>query len=281
MFRITHVQLGARKLRFSLASIGLITCALSTKRLECSAAASPASDRLSSSSLQEFSAPESLTINGVSIRRNFLSSSQIDNVKKSLACEIEKKIVFANEISKGRYHYNMLPSSAFANLEEIKYLISEIIIPATNRMGMNPKDLMLTTLQIVDSVPGSAIQIWHADNAEKGLTVIIPLADLTENNGPTELITGSHELLQSIRNGNVALVRPIISAGDGIVMDGRVLHRGGANSSEISRPILVLRYDSRKTQPPCMTTVGATLRLCLAKSIVAYIGDVQDISIKD
>lgn len=280
-FRITSVKLGTRTLRLSLAIIGLTTCAPSIKRLEYSTASSPASDRSSSSSPHDFSDSESLTTNGVSIGRNFLSHNQIDNIKKSLASEIEKKIVFANEISKGRYHYNMLPSSAFANLEEIKHLISEIVIPATSIIGMNPQDLMLTTLQIVDSVPGSAIQIWHADNAEKGLTVIIPLTDLTENNGPTELIIGSHDLLHSIQNGKIALVRPIISAGDGIVMDGRVLHRGGANSSNSSRPILVLRYDSKKTQPPCMTTVGATLRLFLAKSIVAFWGDTQDIDGKD
>ena len=173
----------------------------------------------------------------------------------------------SKEVSKGRLHYNML-GSAFIETKEIKDLIAEQILPiAVSEMGLNANQLMLTEVQIVDSLSGSSIQIWHADNAYKGVTFVIPLVDLTLENGPTELLSGSHTLFKNIFNG-INVVKPLLSAGDCLVFDARLLHRGGENSSDTSRPILVIRFDSKKTQPPGMTIIGATVRYYLSKGIV-------------
>jgi ectoine hydroxylase-related dioxygenase (phytanoyl-CoA dioxygenase family) len=224
---------------------------------------------------------ESMKVDGYYAKKNLLSANEIDCILQTLSSEVADKIVTGKEISPGRHHYNMLPSTKFINSNEIKHLISGIVLPLSlTEMGSPHCDLMMTTLQIVDSAPGSAIQIWHADNAEKGITVIIPLIDLNDRNGPTELIAGSHNLLcntwtKTAENrgddrvrSKLSVVKPLLSAGDGLVVDARVLHRGGANVSETSRAILVIRFDNKNTQPPCMGVVGATFRLLLAKAIV-------------
>jgi Phytanoyl-CoA dioxygenase (PhyH) len=222
---------------------------------------------------------ENMKVDGYYSRKNLLSANEIGCILRTLSSEVADKIVTGKEISPGRHHYNMLPSTKFINSKEVKDLISEVVLPLSlTEMGSPDCDLMMTTLQIVDSLPGSATQIWHADNAEKGITVIIPLIDLTDCNGPTELIAGSHNLLckrtKTAEKGGddsvwskLSVVKPLLSAGDGLVVDARVLHRGGANMSETSRAILVIRFDNKNTQPPCMGVAGATFRLLLAKVI--------------
>lgn len=224
---------------------------------------------------------KSMKVNGYYARKNLLRADDIDCIRRTLSSEIANKVVTGKEISPGRFHYNMLPSTEFINSKEMKDLISEIVLPLSlSEMGSPHCDLMMTTLQIVDSLPGSSIQIWHADNAEKGITVIIPLIDLTDRNGPTELIPGSHNLLcntwtkNADRRGDdsvwskLSVVKPLLSAGDGLIVDARLLHRGGANVSESSRAILVIRFDNKNSQPPSMGIMGATFRLLLAKAIV-------------
>ena len=224
---------------------------------------------------------ESMKVNGYYAKQNLLSSKDISCILQNLSSEVADEIVTGKEISQGRYHYNMLPSTKFIRSKEIDGLISEILLPlSVTHMGSQDCELIMTTLQIVDSLPGSAIQIWHADNAEKGITVIIPLINLTERNGPTELISGSQNLLCNAWTkapnergddsvwSKLSVVKPLLSAGDGLIVDARVLHRGGANMSETSRAILVIRFDDKKSPPPCMGVIGATLRLLLAKAIV-------------
>lgn len=223
----------------------------------------------------------SMKVNGYYAKKNLLRANDIDSIRRTLSSEIANKVVTGKEISPGRCHYNMLPSTEFINSKEINDLISEIVRPLSlSEMGSPNCDLMMTTLQIVDSLPGNTIQIWHADNAEKGITVIIPLIDLTDRNGPTELISGSHNLLCNTWTKNaesrgddsvwskLSVVKPLLSAGDGLILDARLLHRGGANISETSRAILVVRFDNKNSQPPSMGIMGANFRLLLAKAIV-------------
>lgn len=234
-----------------------------------SASAAPQPPLSPSISPQSFEAGRLMT-DGYYTKKNFLNLSQIQRLMITFNAEITGKVVAGKEISIGRLHYDMLPSATFISSKEVRDLISELIEPiATDLMDMTHPDgqLMMTTLQVVDSLPGSALQIWHSDNAEKGITVVIPLVDLTIQNGPTELITGSHCLFENVRC-NMSHVLPLLSAGDALIFDARTLHRGGANQSDTSRAILVVRFDNKKTQPPGMSVIGATVRLLLAKSII-------------
>ena len=221
-----------------------------------------------SSAPSSSSSPEQLMgSQGYYVRRGFLTVNEIEAVMASLLHPTVGNKTRSKEVSKGRLHYNML-GSAFIDSKEIKNLITEHVLPiAVAEMELNANQLILSEVQIVDSLSGSAIQIWHADNASRGITVVIPLVDLTDENGPTELLSGSHTLMKNIV-GNIHIVKPLLSAGDGVVFDARLLHRGGSNLSNVSRPILVIRFDSKKSPPPGMTMIGATARYYLSKFIV-------------
>jgi Phytanoyl-CoA dioxygenase (PhyH) len=147
----------------------------------------------------------------------------------------------------------------------------------------------LTQIQLLNALPaGSSIistshQIWHRDNTAPGLTAIIALTSITGNNGPTEIIIGSHQqpsiwsaIVRAICNTSSSgenddttavtdddLATPVThhvlacldQAGDAILYDSRCLHRGRSNDNGDSavytdRPVLVLRWDADLTPPP-------------------------------
>ena len=144
----------------------------------------------------------------------------------------------------------------------------------------------LTDLQFLNAYPQSTNQIWHRDNTFRGLTAIVALSDIRDN-GPTELILGSHEqqnfsvwqkywyvmqrylqTKQSVSNDDKdSILLGCINAGDTILYDARIFHRGRGNNSnndDVDRPVLVLRWDGANTPPP-----GCGLILTMANK---YIG---------
>ena len=215
---------------------------------------------------------------GYYVRDGFIDTDKIASILSTLSSPPSGERARGKEVSKGRLHYNMLRTT-FVESKEMKELIAEHVLPiAVSELGLTAGQMMMTEVQVVDSLPGSDLQIWHADNAYKGITVVIPLVDLTCQNGPTEIISGSHSLWNNMtgwvlgkERGGLSIVKPILSAGDGLVMDARLLHRGGANLSGSSRPILVIRFDSKKSLPPGMTVIGATVRYYLARTICFFL----------
>ena len=149
----------------------------------------------------------------------------------------------------------------------------------------------LTDVQFLNAYPNkSTNQIWHRDNKFKGLTAIIALKDVRAN-GPTELIPGSHRPEYTLRSmywmalkdfmppfmrsiivdespsvqykeNQTIQIKPLlacIDAGDAVLYDARIFHRGRANNitsdtdksdDENDRPVLVLRWDASRTPPP-------------------------------
>lgn len=102
--------------------------------------------------------------------------------------------------------------------------------------------------QLLDSRPGSLPQNWHADNASGGWTVILPLVDVTPQNGPTALQLGSHHYNRRWPIGwatavfsATRLAFPEMARGDVLIYSSMLVHRGEANLSATSRPILVFR----------------------------------------
>lgn len=113
-------------------------------------------------------------------------------------------------------------------------------------------DFVIGSMSIVTSLPGADAQHLHADHpplypelASSGslpahaYTALIPLIDIDEEVGGTELFKGSH------RNGGGALgagASPALRLGDCLLFDYRLAHRGLANRSLRARPVLSLVY---------------------------------------
>ena len=115
---------------------------------------------------------------------------------------------------------------------------------------------VLDACNVVVALPGAPAQALHRDNALPygydevsvkmppfAITLAIPLIDLSDETGMTELYEGSHrQLLPTTAFSQGQAVRPSLRMGDAYFMDYRLVHGGTANSSAVRRPILYLIY---------------------------------------
>lgn len=156
----------------------------------------------------------------------------------------------------------------------------------------------LTDLQYLNALPKSTNQIWHRDNKFRGLTAIVSLDDVRAN-GPTELILGSHlpgftlwPKLWDAAVGNAnnehdsvsqQTILGCIDAGDAILYDARIFHRGRGNNvasdssdavrgaSDKDRLVLVLRWDALNTPPPGSGLIVTTTNIYAGKIMYAIL----------
>lgn len=112
--------------------------------------------------------------------------------------------------------------------------------------------------QIECACPGSEYMAWHHDSktlppAPRDTIRVafqLPLVDVTEANGPIEVIPGSHRSVADIDAASPQewpAQRILTTRGDGILRDGDILHRGSPNRTAESRPMFSQIY-KRKSQ---------------------------------
>ena len=124
-------------------------------------------------------------------------------------------------------------------------------------------DHYMCNMSIVNATPGSSDQGWHADGGHIDLqahkechcfNAFVPLVDVDVSLGPTEMRPGSHYLTRNLAPMMLAAkargklrkpVMPLLRAGDALLFDYRILHRGRANTSGMNRPILVMTFAKR------------------------------------
>ena len=95
----------------------------------------------------------------------------------------------------------------------------------------------------VISLPSASAQAWHSDGAEPGLyNVFVPLVSLTLANGPTELRPATHHHEGTARGHVAPRMAPLVRAGELLLFDYRVRHRGLANDCKEPRPVAYLTY---------------------------------------
>lgn len=82
------------------------------------------------------------------------------------------------------------------------------------------------------------------------IAVNFPLCDVTADNGPIELIRGTHlmsreEGLARLARGEARLEPLPMKLGDVVIRDVRHLHRGTPNRTDVPRPMVVIGYSRR------------------------------------
>lgn len=82
------------------------------------------------------------------------------------------------------------------------------------------------------------------------IAVNFPLCDVTAENGPIELIRGTHlmsrtEGLARLSRGDARLEALPMKLGDVVIRDVRHLHRGTPNRTDVPRPMVVIGYSRR------------------------------------
>jgi hypothetical protein len=73
-------------------------------------------------------------------------------------------------------------------------------------------------------------------------TLLIPLVDISQENGSTQFILGSHKCSFEEAN-NLPKLQVKTKKGSGILLDGRVFHRGMPNHTNEVRPMLYIVYE--------------------------------------
>lgn len=91
---------------------------------------------------------------------------------------------------------------------------------------------------------------WGQETPSYQLAVNFPLVDVTPENGPFEVVRGTHmvsktEALQWLESGKGKLEPIYLKRGDVMIRDVRHLHRGTPNRTDDPRPMVVIGY-SRK-----------------------------------
>lgn len=88
------------------------------------------------------------------------------------------------------------------------------------------------------------------------LNVFVPLLDITEDLGPTEFWLTSHctddarqtflteqsAMAPTLDETKKNIIGPLLTAGDALIYDYRICHRGTSNLSNTVRPMLYLMY---------------------------------------
>jgi len=129
----------------------------------------------------------------------------------------------------------------------------------------------ISEVQMIVTDPNASDQFWHIDNCSQGLTLFVPLTPVSEDIGPTLFLPGSHHLFegertygQRFRSCSSSLLESdgitagVMSAGDALLYDSRILHRCGANRLyDRTRIALYFRYDFDR--PPGFGITGTLL----------------------
>ena len=159
------------------------------------------------------------------------------------------------------------------SLEDLKESLSHICFALMQVSSWN--ELQLCNVTFITSRPGSVDQSWHADGGHLSLSehlpchcmnIFLPLVDVTQEMGPTELRPQSHYLTRNLAPMMLAArcrktlqtpVAPLLRRGDALCFDYRILHRGLRNSQPctdrvflvvtVSRPFFrdILNFPSR------------------------------------
>jgi hypothetical protein len=103
---------------------------------------------------------------------------------------------------------------------------------------------------VVTSLPGAPVQAFHMDG-QHGFNAIVPLVDVGAHGTGTEFWPGSHRdasvAAAAMRGPLVCpasqeVVQPKLGAGDVLLYDYRVVHRGPANQGPHERPLYYSAY---------------------------------------
>lgn len=174
---------------------------------------------------------------GVSIFHEVLESVYSLATIRDLNRDWDKSIW---HLAKGRYDFwlgsgDLFSSDSFLKDTDVLHLVEE-------KLG---KDYEFY-YGALTSEPGSEDGDWHTDaeilfdeNTDSWLppyyiTLLVPLQDMSLEAGPTELDTSYL--------GAKSKYMPILKAGDALIMDGRVRHRGRANKTDSERRMLYIVF---------------------------------------
>ncbi|MFK7732894.1 MAG: phytanoyl-CoA dioxygenase family protein [Pseudomonadales bacterium] len=207
---------------------------------------------------------EELDERGYVIFEKVLPQSKISDLKAALK-------PYLNNNMQGRNDFEGLKSNrVYALLAKGEPFVELSLHPLA--LAFAERDLgescILSACLAINLQPGETVQPWHTDDGHiniprprpsAGISAFWVLDDTTELNGATEVLPGSHSWAEGDIDLNVFndtqvrdvnddpqahpdAVKAILPAGSLMIAKGGLLHRGGANRSDLDRLIVTPQY---------------------------------------
>lgn len=109
--------------------------------------------------------------------------------------------------------------------------VEETIGPVIKELWKDSKPNIAASGFLINQ-PSSTDQLWHRDGPDEGfINVFIPLVDLSQELGPTAVISRTHLTDESTSDSNSIKIAPLMKRGQILLMDYRTFHRGLGNTS--------------------------------------------------
>lgn len=102
-------------------------------------------------------------------------------------------------------------------------------------------------IQLITALPfATTNQNWHRD-VENGFSyaVMIPLVDMTPDNGPFQIILRSQKMCPKSCDSSPCIT-VTTKKGDVVIYDARLLHRGSKNMTCMERPVLITQMEKKR-----------------------------------
>jgi hypothetical protein len=165
---------------------------------------------------------------------NVFSQTEVDELRNFTATYIENISSPQQEQSRC---FHVLPNMGCVKLASEKVL--SLLKKKTNNRNMKIEDKEGSLYLIVAQPFSSENQAWHKDSNFKLFSAFIPLVDITGENGCLEVLMDTLKI--SLRNYDKQMdkkVQVTCTAGSVYAIDGRLIHRGLANQTSTTRPVI-------------------------------------------
>ncbi len=193
---------------------------------------------------------------GFCILKSHITEEKIDQWGKAFLPLLERQMELeGNKTSRGAHRYYVTFPFAPPFSDPEIYEDPDIIAIV---QGLAGKNFVMCQLASDTPVLGSDYQEIHRDCPalfpETGretpmyqLAINFPLIDVTPENGPFEVIRGTHmmsrdEGMKLVQSGKAALEPIYLKKGDVMIRDVRTLHRGTPNKTATPRPMVVIGH---------------------------------------
>ena len=205
---------------------------------------------------------------GIQFQKDVLSQTQVDDFLQVVQQAIEttesllqqhrpflilgeSTFAFSEVCARSPHRFDLRLDHTQAPRLVEEYILQQACIQQSLQKWLNCNSMedIDFDVSVVYSKPGAPHQGWHTDGhaiVEKGryaVCLFIPLIDLSQSTGYTQFWPGSHVSSQLLGFGTVAEITEstmdgICQKGNGIWYDYQTWHRGMANTSEQTRPVL-------------------------------------------
>lgn len=190
-----------------------------------------------------------IKIDGFTVVEGLLDSSTIEQIKSELEPFFQGKKM-------GRNNFEGLRTErVYALLSKAPTIARIIEHPFTLSLldELLPVNYLLSAALAINVHPGETPQPFHIDDSAGGLPIPKPrqafgistiwaFDDFTADNGPTEVVPGSHHWTADRQPREEEIAKVIMPAGSVMVFDGTLLHRGGANNATTTRLGITPQY---------------------------------------